>query len=663
MKRTDRIEELGRGSYGRVIEVSVSGTICAAKVIHEFFRVEEVGKEEFEYIENAFLNECANSSGMLHPNVVQFMGIHYPSPKAKLPWLIMEMLHTSLHRLIKKHASASTDIPFHIKLSILLDTSQGLQFLHSKGVIHRDLSSNNVLITKHMDAKIADFGMAKMISLKDDSKESMQKTRAPGTLPFMSPEALLVKPKYGKPLDVFSLGCVSTHVISMEYPMPADLIKVDEASGEKVIQSEVERREDYLKKMNDESPLKQLMIRCLKDNPNERPTVEVVTQELKSIMAVVFEKCKHANSNILDVLKTLSQQEELVGEYRQQIFEKGQQIAELKASHEKTLLLKENEIEKLREALQGECRKTSNIKQALEHQKSQSDHSSSTCTKLTKHRDMLRTTLETERKQSDIYLQEIEKLNIQNKEVKMLLQEAREDLTKQKIIYKQEKIAADNTLNKSKLAISNLKGQLEAKHKQDINNLHKKYAGQLAMERDKICGERNAYKRKLAELCTQQQTSAQIVIASSAPAAAASTAMNVNSSPSVRVTKQGKHKTKRRKKKMLPSRARNMVYLSSKTKEHSPSKNSRKKTAPITFTDSPMEKLYSPVLLWQCAVCEKVNDTVYSNCKACKKVRGNSAVTESFCTPCKLVVYAPIDKQHMTVCPNCNLLTLKHNQY
>ena len=160
-----------------------------------------------------------------------------------------------------------------------------------------------------MDAKIADFGMAKMISLKDDSKESIQKTRAPGTLPFMSPEALLVKPKYGKPLDVFSLGCVSTHVISMEYPIPADLIKVDEASGEKVIQSEVERREDYLKKMNDESLLKKLIIRCLKDNPNERPTVEVVTQELKSIKVAVFEQCKYANSNILDLLKALSQQE------------------------------------------------------------------------------------------------------------------------------------------------------------------------------------------------------------------------------------------------------------------------------------------------------------------------------------------------------------------
>ena len=353
----------------------------------------------------------------------------------------------------------------------------------------------------------------------------------------------------------------------------------------------------------------------------------------------------------------------MVGEYRQQIFEKDQQIAELKASHEKTLLLKENEIEKLQEALQGECQKTSNTQQVLEHQKRQFDHSSSTCTKLTKHCDMLRTTLETERKQSDNYLQEIEKLNIQKKEIKMLLQEARKDLTKQKIINEQEKIAADNTLNKSKLEITNLKGQLQAKHKQDINNLHKKYAGQLAMERDKISGERNAYKRKLAEFCIQQQTSAQVVVASCTPAAAASTA---KSSPSVRVTKQGKHKTKCRKKKILPSRARNMVCLSSKAKEHkiSPSKNSRKETAPITFTDSPMEKLYSPVLLWQCAVCEKVNDTVHSNCKACKRVRGNSAVTDSFCTPCKLVVYTPVEKeQHMTVCPNCNLLTLRLDQY
>jgi len=100
---------------------------------------------------------------MLHPNVVQFLGIYYPSPKDKLPWLIMEMMYTNLTSLIEKYET--TDLPLHIKLSILMDTSRGLQYLHSRDIIHRDLSSNNVLLTQQLVAKIADFGMAKIVSL------------------------------------------------------------------------------------------------------------------------------------------------------------------------------------------------------------------------------------------------------------------------------------------------------------------------------------------------------------------------------------------------------------------------------------------------------------------------------------------------------------------
>ena len=74
VKRTERKEALGKGAYGRVIEVSVNGTICAAKVIHEIL-VEEVEEKDFEATERKFFNECHNSSRMLHPNMVQFLGI------------------------------------------------------------------------------------------------------------------------------------------------------------------------------------------------------------------------------------------------------------------------------------------------------------------------------------------------------------------------------------------------------------------------------------------------------------------------------------------------------------------------------------------------------------------------------------------------------------
>jgi len=320
VKRTEKKEALGKGSYGCVIEVSVDGTICAAKVIHEIL-VEEVGKKDFEATEKMFLNECANSSRILHPNVVQFLGIYYPPPKDKLPWLIMEMMYTNLTSLIEKYKT--TDLPLHIKLSILVNTSQGLQYLHSRDIIHRDLSSNNVLLTKHMVAKIADFGMAKMI-MPDFRKY----TQAPGTLPFMPLEALSVQPRYGKPLDVFSLGCVSVHIISMQWPIPADQTRKDIKTGKRVVLSEVERRNQYLARMIDKSSLKRLTMSCLQDEPEDRPTIENITKELQSIKAVTKLEVEHTD-NIVDLLIHLSQVEQLVTNKNEEMELKSHRMEEM----------------------------------------------------------------------------------------------------------------------------------------------------------------------------------------------------------------------------------------------------------------------------------------------------------------------------------------------
>ena len=151
--RTNEEESIGVGSYASVYEVIVHGTLCAAKEMHPVL-VNDTNKR-------AFLSECVQSSRILHPNVVQFLGIYYPSPRARLPWLVMELMHISLRGLIEKYEK--DDFPFHFKLSVLMDTCHGLQFLHSQNIIHRDLSSNNILLTKHLVAKISDLGMAKVI--------------------------------------------------------------------------------------------------------------------------------------------------------------------------------------------------------------------------------------------------------------------------------------------------------------------------------------------------------------------------------------------------------------------------------------------------------------------------------------------------------------------
>ena len=222
---------IGRGAYGRVIEVRVHGVSCAAKEVHSIL-IENVTPNEFKVTKASFLNECAKSFRIIHPNIVQVLGIHYPTPEAKLPWLVMELMETSLKLFLESYGKE--EIPLYIKLSILVDICQGLEFLHGQDIVHRDLSSNNILLTKHFVAKISDLGTAKFLI-----HEGMKtQTQTPGTLHFMPPEALLKKPRYGKPVDVFSLACVILHVMSHQWPEPKDHVP----EGSMTALTEVERR-------------------------------------------------------------------------------------------------------------------------------------------------------------------------------------------------------------------------------------------------------------------------------------------------------------------------------------------------------------------------------------------------------------------------------------
>ena len=72
----------------------------------------------------------------------------------------MELLDTSLHDYLESEVKADRTIPMAVKLSILLDISKGLVFLHSMDIVHRDLTATNVRLSGSLTAKIADIGMA-----------------------------------------------------------------------------------------------------------------------------------------------------------------------------------------------------------------------------------------------------------------------------------------------------------------------------------------------------------------------------------------------------------------------------------------------------------------------------------------------------------------------
>ena len=201
-----------------------------------------------------FTEECLLNHQLRHPNIVKFIGIHYPQG-SKVPILIMEFIPLSL-----KHCLETTPhlLP-GIKYSILLDVARGLNYLHSRHppIIHCNLLTNNILLTSSYTAKICSFGL----SIKYYSHEQDQ-VRCPGNQIVMPPEALQDNPRYDHKLDVFSYGCLILSVLTHQWPIP-----------QMELVSEWDRRSKYTSLIPSDHPLLHFTKSCLENDPHNRPNM------------------------------------------------------------------------------------------------------------------------------------------------------------------------------------------------------------------------------------------------------------------------------------------------------------------------------------------------------------------------------------------------------
>ena len=138
---------------------------------------------------------------MRHPHVVQFLGLCYLEG-VTLPVLVMERMDSSLDNLLEG-APGAPGLPLVLKRSLLTDIARGLLYLHTRNppVAHRDLTSNNVLLTSSLVAKISDLGNARILE-----GQLNRITRLPGCMVYMPPEAFNEGCLYSLPLDIFSYG-------------------------------------------------------------------------------------------------------------------------------------------------------------------------------------------------------------------------------------------------------------------------------------------------------------------------------------------------------------------------------------------------------------------------------------------------------------------------
>ena len=180
------------------------------------------------------------------------------------------------------------DIPYSLKRSILLDISRGLFYLHghSPPIIHRDLTARNILFTPSMLAKIADLGNARMV---EPHKLNKTMSTAPGTLVYMPPEAIGVRPKYDAKLDMFSFGHLSLYTAIKEFPddlLPSTYPDPSDPDNLKA-RSEVQRREPFMMKLykvfGKEHPLVKLIRQCLHNTAECRPSAADVMEILEGL--------------------------------------------------------------------------------------------------------------------------------------------------------------------------------------------------------------------------------------------------------------------------------------------------------------------------------------------------------------------------------------------
>jgi len=168
------IAELGRGAMGVVYhaEDSSLGRSVAIKAI----LLSSDAAERAEY-EARFYQEAKAAGGLNHPNIIT---IHDIGREGDVAYMAMELLEgVDLRQLMKRDG-----LPLPLALELAAQVAEGLGFAHERDVVHRDIKPGNIMVVRGRQAKIMDFGIAK-VRLSD---LKTQTGSVLGTPKYMSPE-------------------------------------------------------------------------------------------------------------------------------------------------------------------------------------------------------------------------------------------------------------------------------------------------------------------------------------------------------------------------------------------------------------------------------------------------------------------------------------------
>ena len=245
---------LGTGAWGYVVMGRFRGKVVAVKCLHKDI-LSRFSKSQIQ-------REISIMAELHHPNLVLFIAAVLDAPTG--PMIRTELLSYTLRRAYQEEIIASS----LEKLSIVQDVALALNYLHlqHKPIIHRDISSTNVLLEelahKQWRAKLSDFGSANLVRLATTPGE--------GALVYSAPEMRTEAHKPQSPsADVYSYGVLLCEVITSSFPDHSSLAGM-------------------LEKAKLDSPLVSNVIeKCLSEKPSNRPTMGGVIMQLEQLITTI----------------------------------------------------------------------------------------------------------------------------------------------------------------------------------------------------------------------------------------------------------------------------------------------------------------------------------------------------------------------------------------
>ena len=236
--------ELGRGGWAVVKAARFRGLPVAAKCLH--------GSIISQYNRHLFVREMNIASRVRHPNLVQFIGATVEGE----PIILAELMSTCLRAVLERRPLNPAQIN-----SISVDIARALNYLHlmhPDPIIHRDVSSGNVLLdplpNNGWRAKVSDYGSANYLQ--------NLKTSGPGNPIYAAPEASTPDHQSSK-MDVFSYGVLLIEMCSRRLP------------------SNSTERETFMHRIQNAAMLT-LIQHCLEYEPQKRPDMGQILQWLET---------------------------------------------------------------------------------------------------------------------------------------------------------------------------------------------------------------------------------------------------------------------------------------------------------------------------------------------------------------------------------------------